>query len=368
MQFTSTQAEMLRCLNMVEKAVATRDTQEILTGIYLECGDGKLTLRATDSEISMEAYTTVETLTPGSMVLKSKYFVPLIRRLPPGEVTFKQLKEQQMLEITAGSGSFRLQTMVGTDFPSLPTGNALPLLEMPCHLLAKMIRQTAYATREDQGHSVFAGVLMEYKADELRLVATDTNRLCFNRQTLPGGEDFNFIIPSRTCIELQRILPTDSESMVKLVLVGSQVLFQLDGVILVSRLLEGQYPDYSRVMPASTDTEIIVDCQELTSALERANLMNKQSSASVTFDIEEGILILRTRDVELGESEESLSVKQNGNAIRSAFQARFLLDMLKTVTTDKVRIGLSSGMNPGAIRQLDSDDYIYVIMPVMTPR
>lgn len=195
MQFTSTQAEMLRCLNMVEKAVATRDTQEILTGIYLECGDGKLTLRATDSEISMEAYTTVETLTPGSMVLKSKYFVPLIRRLPPGEVTFKQLKEQQMLEITAGSGSFRLQTMVGTDFPSLPTGNGLPLLEMPCHLLAKMIRQTAYATREDQGHSVFAGVLMEYKADELRLVATDTNRLCFNRQTLPGRTSISLYRP-----------------------------------------------------------------------------------------------------------------------------------------------------------------------------
>ncbi|NMB12271.1 MAG: DNA polymerase III subunit beta [Firmicutes bacterium] len=366
MQFTGSQGEMLRCLEMVDKAVATRDTNPLLTGIYLKCEDGRLTLRATDTEIGMEAYAKVETLEPGSVVLEAKFFVPLVRRLPPGEIIFRELKEQQMLEISAGSGSFRLQTMVADQFPSLTVADEQPLLRMSTQLLGRMIRQTVYATRKDQGHSVFAGVLMEYVGGELRLVATDTSRLCFNRQAQPGGEDFQIILPARTCSELQRILPTDSEAMVELSLMGNQVLFRLEDVIMASRLLEGQYPDYDRVIPAATETELVVSCQELTAALERANLMSKKAPAIVTFDAQEGILKLESRDVELGESKESLSVEQHGPEVSTAFQARFVLDMLKTVSSDKAKIGLSSGLNPGIIRPSDDDDYVYVIMPVRT--
>ncbi len=366
MQFIGTQGEVLRSLDKVDKAVATRDTNPILTGIYLKCENGQLTLRATDTEIGIEAYAKVETSEPGSVVLEAKYFVPLVRRLPPGEIVFKELKEQQMLEISAGSGSFRLQTMVADQFPSLTVAEEKPLLKMSTEVLGRMIRQTVYATRKDQGHSVFAGVLMEYIAGELRLVATDTSRLCFNREVQPGGEDFKIILPARTCTELQRILPTDPEAMVELSLMGNQILFRVEDVILVSRLLEGQYPDYNRVIPASTETELIVSCQELVAALERANLMSKKAPAIVTFDAKEGILTLKSQDVELGESEESLSVEQHGPMVKTAFQARFLLDMLKTVPSEKAKIGLSSGLNPGIVRPSDDDDYVYVIMPVRT--
>jgi len=368
MQFTGTQGEMLRCLDMVDKAVATRDTNPILTGIYIKCENGQLTLRATDAELGMEAYARVETTQPGSVVLEAKYFVPLVRRLPAGEIVFKELQDQQMLEITAGCGSFRLQTMVADQFPSLLVSERKPILQMPSQVLAKMIRQTVYAARKEQGHSVFAGVLMEYAAGELRLVATDTSRLCFNSQQIKGGEDFKIILPARACIELQRILPSDPDAIVGLALMGNQVLFDLQDVILVSRLLEGQYPDYTRVIPASTETEIVVSCEELTTALERANLMSKKGPAVVTFDLEEGILKLESRDVELGESEESLTVEQHGPKVRSAFQARFLLEMLKTLGSDKVRIGVSSGLNPGTMKPSDNDDYIYVVMPVRTPQ
>ncbi|NMB46899.1 MAG: DNA polymerase III subunit beta [Firmicutes bacterium] len=367
MQFIGTQGEVLRCLDMVDKAVATRDTNPILTGIYMRCEDGLLTLRATDTEIGMEAYTKVESVQPGSVVIEAKHFVPLVRRLPPGEIVFKELQEQQMLEITAGCGNFRLQTMVADQFPSLTVAEQQPLLQIPGQLLGKMIRQTVYAARREQGHSVFAGVLMEYVDGELRLVATDTSRLCFNRQSLPGETNFSLILPARTCTELQRILPSDSESMVELALMGNQAVFKLEDIVLVSRLLEGQYPDYNRVIPASTETEVIVSCQELSAALERANLMSKKAPAIVTFDVQEGILRLESRDVELGESEESLSIEQNGPMVKSAFQARFLLDMLKTIGTDQAKIGVSSGLNPGTIRPADSDDYIYVVMPVRTP-
>ena len=366
MQFTGMQGELLRCLQTVEKAVATRDTSPALTGVYMECKDGELVVRASDMEIGIEAYAGVEVDEPGSAILEAKFFIPLMRRLPPGEVVIRALKEQQMLEITAGSGSFRLQTMVADEFPKLDTSERDPLVNLPSHLLARMIRQTVYATRKEQGHSAFTGLLMEYSSGELKLVATDSSRLCFNRQALPGGQDFKLIVPARTCAELLRILPTDEESLVEISRMGNQVIFAQDDAIVVSRLLEGQYPDYNRVIPKSTDVEVIAPCSQLTAALERANLMGKKGPAVVTFDVEQDMLRLQSRDVDLGESEELLKVEHHGDGVKSSFQARFVLEMLRTVSSEKVTIGLSNGLNPGIIRPTDSEDYLYVIMPVRT--
>ncbi|HHV94456.1 MAG TPA: DNA polymerase III subunit beta [Firmicutes bacterium] len=366
MRFATTQGEMLRCLDMVGRAVANRDVNPILTGIYLECENGRLTVRATDSEIGIEACTSVESDQPGKVVVEAKYFLPLVRRLPGGDVFVQELPEHQMLEIRAGTGSFRFQTMAADQFPALAAAEPKPLLRMPSQIAVRMIRQTVYAAQKDQGHSVFGGVLMEYADGELRFVATDTSRLCFNRAAVPNGENFKMILPARTCVELQRLLPSNPDSMLEIASLGSQVLFRLEteDVILVSRLLEGQYPDYTRVIPSQTDTEILASCSELISALERAELMGKKGPAIVTLSVEEGIMKLESRDVELGEANESLSIEQKGPSVTSAFQVRFLLDMLKTTDSDKVRMGLSSGLSPGMIRPVDDDDYIYVLMPV----
>ena len=364
MRFAGTQGEMLRCLDMVDRAVANRDVNPILTGIYLECENGQLTVRATDNEIGIEAYVPVEGDQPGRVVVEAKYFLPLVKRLPAGDVFIQELPEQQMIEIKAGTGSFRFQTMAADQFPSLTVAEPKPLLRIHSEVAARMIKQTVYAAQKDQGHSVFGGVLMEYAEGELRFVATDTSRLCFNRTAVADGEAFKMILPARTCIELQRLLPSDPDSMLEIASMGSQVLFRLENVILVSRLLEGQYPDYTRVIPSGTETEIVVPCSELIAALERAELMGKKGPAIVTLNIEEGIMRLDSRDAELGESSESLRVEQNGPAVSSAFQVRFLLDMLKTASTEKVRIGLSSGLNPGMMRPVDNDDYVYVLMPV----
>ncbi len=364
MRFTGTQGEVLRCLDMVGRAVANRDVNPILTGIYLECENGQLTVRATDNEIGIEAYVPVEGDQPGRVVVEAKYFLPLVKRLPAGDVFIQELPEQQMIEIKAGTGSFRFQTMSADQFPSLTAAEPKPLLRISSEAVLKMIRQTVYAAQRDQSHSVFGGVLLEFAEGELRFVATDTSRLCFNRIEADGGEGFKMILPVRACVELQRLLPSDPESMLEIASMGTQILFRLNNVILVSRLLEGQYPDYTRVIPSATETEIVVPCSELTAALERAELMGKKGPAIVALNVEEGILKLDTRDAELGESSESLTVEQNGPAVSSAFQARFLLEMLKTVPGEKVRIGISSGLNPGMIRPVDNDDYVYVIMPV----
>jgi len=364
MRFAGTQGELLRCLDMVGRAVANRNVNPIMTGIYLECENGRLTVRATDNEIGIEAYTAVQAAQPGRVVVEAKYFLPLVRRLPPGDVFIQELSEQQMIEIKAGTGSFRFQTMAADQFPSLTVGEPKPLLRISSQVAARMIKQTVYAAQKDQSHSVFGGVLMEYAEGELRFVATDTSRLCLNRTAVAEGEPFKMVLPARTCIELQRILPSDPDSMLEIASMGSQALFRLENVILVSRLLEGQYPDYTRVIPSATETEIVVPLSDLVAALERAELMGKKGPAIVTLSIEEGIMRLDSRDVELGESTESLMVDQNGPAVTSAFQVRFLLDMLKTAASDKVRIGLSSGLNPGMVRPVDDDTYVYVLMPV----
>ncbi|NMB25958.1 MAG: DNA polymerase III subunit beta [Firmicutes bacterium] len=366
MQFIGMQGELLRCLQTVEKAVATRDTSPALTGVYMECEDGRLVVRASDSELTIEAHAQVEVAREGNVILEAKFFIPLIRRLPAGEVIVKFLPEQQMLEIAAGNGNFRLQTMVAEEFPKLDISGREPLANLPSHLLAKMIKQTVYATRKEQGHSAFTGILMECSSNEIRLVATDSSRLCFNRQGIPQGNDFRFIVPARTCSELLRILPSEEEAFVEISLLGNQVVFSLDDAIVVSRLLEGQYPDYNRVIPKGTDVEIVALCSELAAALERANLMGKKGPAIVTFDLEEGLLNLRSRDPDLGESKEILNVEHTGDGVKSSFQARFVLEMLRTVESDKVTIGLSNGLNPGIIRPEDSEDYLYVIMPVRT--
>lgn len=365
MQFIGMQGELLRCLQTVEKAVATRDTSPALTGVYMECADGGLIVRASDSELTIEAHAEVEVAREGKVLLEAKFFIPLIRRLPAGQVAVNFLPEQHMLEIAAGNGNFRLQTMA-EEYPGLEVSGREPLANLPSHLLAKMIKQTVYATRKEQGHSAFTGVLIESTSNEIRLVATDSSRLCFNRQGISYEKDFRFIVPARTCSELLRVLPTEEEALVEISLLGNQVVFCLDDAIVVSRLLEGQYPDYNRVIPKDTDVEITAPCKELAAALERANLMGKKGPAIVTFDLEDGLLNLRSRDPDLGESKEVLNVEHTGNGVKSSFQARFILEMLRTVESDQVAIGLSNGLNPGIIRPADSEDYLYVIMPVRT--
>ncbi|NLK08877.1 MAG: DNA polymerase III subunit beta [Firmicutes bacterium] len=366
MQFTVMQDDLLRCLQMVEKAVAVRDTAPILTGVYLECQNGRLTVRGSDSELTIEAYCSVEVVQEGNLVLEAKFFIPLIRRLPAGEVTVKLRPEQQMLEINAGSGSFQLMIMSGEEYPELDIAGREPLVNISSPLLAKMIRQTVYATEKDSGHSAFTGLLMEGTSEEIRLVATDSSRLCFNRQQLPHGSEFDIIVPARTCTELLRILPSDDESLLEISLLGNQVVFTLEDAVVVSRLLEGKYPDYNRVIPKSGDVEITAPCQELRAALGRANLMGKRGPAIVTFDLADGVLNLRSQDPDLGESEETLVVEHVGEEVKSSFQARFILEMLRTVESEKVTIRLTNGLNPGIMRPADSEDYLYVIMPVRT--
>ena len=366
MEFTATQSELLRCLQTVEKAVATRDTSPSLMGVYMECDEGKLTVRGSDGELTIEAYTSIQNGEPGSLLLEAKFFIPLIRRLPAGEVVIKYIPEHQMLEIKAGSGNFKLQTMVLEDFPELNIGSREPKVNMPSSMLATMIRQTVYATHKDSGHSTFTGILMEGIADEVRLVATDSSRLCFNKQKISHGSEFRIIVPARTCSELLRILPNDEEQLVEISLLGNQVVFTVDNAIVMSRLLEGQYPDYNRVIPKGSDAEIHAPCLELASALERANLMGKKGPAIVTFHAEDGVLNLKSRDPDLGESTETLQVTHSGEEVKSSFQARYVLEMLKTVNDEKVAIGLTNGLNPGMIRPLGSEEYLYVLMPVRT--
>lgn len=364
MQFSCDQQELLRRLQMVERAVPTRDTMPILTGIYLEIIADQLVLRATDLELGIETQMSVTASDNGSFVLEAKYLIPLVRRLPPGDVTFQVQTERHSVEITAGSGNFHIHLLPADDYPSLPTVEGHTTVQVPAGVLHALIRQTAYAAIKDQSRSVLTGVLIECSEGELRFVATDTSRLSFNRYRVDSSGSFRAIAPARTLIELTRLLPVDLEALVRITIADNQILFASDEARLISRLLEGKYPEYQRVIPADSEAKLTVSRSDLLAALERASLMAKKGPAVVTFDVKEGILNMTSQDAEIGVFRESLSVDQAGADVKAAFQARFFIDMLRTVEDDTIQIGITSGLNPTVIRPQGNQDYVYVVMPI----
>lgn len=365
LDFVCQREELVRGIATVERAVATKENMPILEGICVHAMDDRLLLVATDLEMSIECFVPARIERQGAAVLSGRMFGQIVRKLAGEEVVYRT-GEHGVAEISSDRSRFTLHTMPSDDFPELPEIDEEEMSRISQGALRRMIRHTLFAAATDDSRPFLTGVFMEVEGDEIRLVATDSNRLALHKGKLAQAvsRPRSAIVPARTLGELMRILDASEESEVEFSISESQAVFRTPSVRVISRVIDGQFPDYRRVIPKDQPTRFRIDRDVLLAAVERVSLVARRSTPVVRLSISDNTLTLTSREAEVGQAYEELSVVKEGEDNETAYQSRYLTEALRAMDCDEVEMTLGQGLRQGSIVPVGDSSYIYIVMPV----
>src|SRR5947209_6056580 len=364
LRITCAKDELAQALGVVSRALSTRSSVQILSGILLEARAGELRLAATDMELSLRASLAAQIEGDGSIVLPGKTLVDIARLLPGDEVTIEHKPAESVVHVTAGTASYTLNTYNPEDFPRLPELEAVSTFSVERESLLETIQRVARAASRDESRPVLTGVLVQFGGGKLTMAATDSYRLAVKETTFSGTvPDLEAIVPGRALQELARVANSGEE--VEVGVQENQVLFSTDGVWLTTRRIDGQFPNYRQLLPESFEHELTLPRVELLEVIRRASVMI-QRATPLQLRFAEGELTVIARTHEVGESQESLPVAYTGDVLEIGFNADFLRDGLELLDSDDVRVKLISPLRPAVI-QGEGDDFTYLVMPIRLP-
>jgi DNA polymerase-3 subunit beta len=364
LRITCAKDELAQALGVVSRALSTRTSVQILSGVLLEARGGELRLAATDMELSLRATLAAQIEGDGAIVLPGKTFVDIARLLPGGEVTIEHRPAESVVHVTAGSASYTLNTYNPEDFPRLPELDAVSTFGVERESLLETISRVARAASRDESRPVLTGVLVQFGGGKLVMAATDSYRLAVKETAFDGSvPDLEAIVPGRALQELARVAGSGDE--VEIGVQENQVLFATDGVWLTTRRIDGQFPNYRQLLPESFEHELTIPRVELLDVIRRASVMI-QRATPLQLRFAEGELTVVARTHEVGESRESMPVGYTGEPLEIGFNADFLRDGLELLDSEDVRVKLISPLRPAVI-QGDGDDFTYLVMPIRLP-
>jgi DNA polymerase III subunit beta len=364
LRITCTKDELAQALAVVARALSTRTSVQILSGVLLEARAGELRLAATDMELSLRASVPAQIEGDGAIVLPGKTLVDISRLLPGDEVTIEHRPAESVVRVTAGTASYTLNTYNPEDFPRLPELDAVSTFSVERESLLETIGRVARAASRDESRPVLTGILVQFGGGKLIMAATDSYRLAVKETSFSGTvPDLEAIVPGRALQELARIASSGDE--VEIGVQENQVLFSTDGVWLTTRRIDGQFPNYRQLLPEAFEHELTLPRVELLDVIRRASVMI-QRSTPLQLRFAEGELTVIARTHEVGESTESLPVAYTGDVLEIGFNADFLRDGLELLDSDDVRVKLISPLRPAVI-QGEGDDFTYLVMPIRLP-
>jgi DNA polymerase-3 subunit beta len=361
--------ELVAALGVVSRAVSTRTSVQILSGILLEAAGGELRIAATDMELSLRATVPAQLDGDGSIVLPGKTLVDIARLLPSDEVTIEHKPSESVVHVTAGSASYTLHTYNPEDFPRLPDVTSMQTFAVDREALLETIQRVARAASRDESRPVLTGILVQFAAGRLTMAATDSYRLAVKETELAGSApDLEAIVPGRALQELARI--ASSGDTVDVGVHENQVVFGIStadggGVWLTTRRIDGQFPNYRQLLPEQFEHELTLPRAELLEVVRRAAVMI-QRATPLQLRFAEGELTVIARTHEVGESQESMPAPFTGDTLEIGFNADFLRDGLESVDGDDIRLKLISPLRP-AVLQGDGDEFTYLVMPIRLP-
>lgn len=378
MKLTILKEYLNEAIQHVLKAISSRTTLPILSGIKIDAAANGVTLTASDTDISIQAFipaeheqkTVIELQQRGSVVLPAKFFSEIIRKLPSELI---EIEVANLFHTMIRSGTAEVQ-MVGLDpeeYPLLPQIEEKRSITLASDLLKTMIRQTAFAVSTNEATAVLTGVLWTLGDGRLKLVGCDRHRLAQRQTPMETGDDQlfqNVVIAGKTLNELSKILP-DGNSLVDIVVSDNQVLFKLDRILFYSRILDGTYPDTTKLIPQSFQTEIIIDTKLLTDAIDRAYLLSREEKTNIVklVMLEDRSIEISSSSSELGKVTETIPTKSlTGELLKISFNSKFMLDALKVLDSETVRIGFTGAMSPIIITPEENDNILQLILPYRT--
>jgi DNA polymerase III subunit beta len=366
MKLSLSTSELLNQLQTVTRVASTRSAVQALSGVMISAAeDSAPELRATDMEIGLRVPLQAEPSRPGSVVLPARLLLDVVRSLPAADVSLELRSAEQDVELISGPATFHLRTLRAEDFPTLPEPSPETRVALPLEAFVTTISRVARSASRDETRPVLTGILMSASGQELRMVATDSYRLSVKETALdaPLQGSLEANVPARALQELARIAqgaPADSLA----VSVGqNQVVFELGDIVLSSRLIDGQFPNYRQLLPESVEHELRLASAELTDVVRRISLL-AQKNAPLRLSFSEGTLTVSAQTPDVGEASEAVPVPFHGEAFEIGFNPDFLRDGLESIESDELILKLISPLRPGLIESPESGDFVYLIMPI----
>lgn len=377
MKFDIMRDRLLDGLNDVMKAVSSKTTIPILTGIKIDVSTEGMTLTGSDADITIQTSIPVEedgeqiihVHETGSIVLQARMFNEIVRKLPTNEVEIEVTNNFQT-RIQSGKSDFHLIGLDATEYPMLPEISPDRQITLPSDLLKAIVRETVFAVSASESRPVLTGVKWQIKEDGLVCVATDSHRLARRKVTLEHlpTEEADVVIPGKSLTELSKIL-SDSTTPVDIFMTNQQVLFKTSDVLFFSRLLEGNYPETSRLIPEEYNTNVTINGKALLQAIDRASLLAREDRNNVVrfSTLEENTVEISSNSPEIGKVEEEIQVESlEGEELRISFSAKYMMDALKAIDGQEVIIQFTGAMRPFIIRSVHDDAILQLILPVRT--
>jgi DNA polymerase III subunit beta len=358
-------AELLAQLQTATRVASTRASVQALSGVMIDASGAGAVLLATDMEVGLRVPLQGEVLQPGSAVLPARLLLDVARSLPGESVTLELRPQQQDVEVVSGTAEFHLRTLRSEDFPTLPEAAADSSVTIPCRAFVDTALQVARSASRDETRPVLTGVLISATAAELTMVATDSYRLSVKHTALDAGLEapFEANVPARALQELARIAQSVEQDELGVSLGQSQIVFELGDIVLSSRLIDGQFPNYRQLLPESVEHELRLDSAEIVDVVRRVSLL-AQKNAPLRLSFAEGELTVSAQTPDVGEASESLPVPFSGEPLEIGFNPEFLRDGLESVESDQLVLKLISPLRPGLIESPDGGEFVYLIMPI----
>lgn len=368
MRLSLTQENLSKALATVGRVVSSRSSLPVLSNILLQTDGSRLRLSATNLEIGINYWIGSKVDNEGALTVPARLFTDFVTSLPHGNIELEA--EEAVLTVKTPHYESKINGIAAEEFPLIPRIESEPILSLPVAAFREAIQQVVVAASLDEARPVLAGVYIYVEDDHLIMVATDSYRLAEKKLKLgeKAGE-FQVIIPARTMQELARML-TDAESEVRIYRDDNQVMFQVDQIELVSRIIEGQFPNYRQIIPQSVDTSIVLDTAEFSRITKVASLFARENTGSVRIEVNgEGQVSVASNDAEVGGNTSTAEGEVTGEDGEIALNARYLSDALVAVHSPGVMFSISGKLNPCVLVPAGpdaADDYLHIVMPLRT--
>lgn len=378
MHITVQRDKLSNAVSHVSKAVSSRTTIPILTGIKMKADEEGLTLTASDSDVSIEVLIPKEEAgewgvtvhQPGSIVLTSRIFSEIVRKLPNSEIHI-QVDDRLVTQIRSGQAEFTINGMDAAEFPQLPQLEEDKVFSVPSDLLKSMIRQTVFAVSTSEMRPILTGLMWSLDGGQLKFVSTDSHRLASRTAAVECADELSFtnvVVPGKSCNELVKILDED-QNPVDIVVSDNQILVKSKHILFYSRLLEGTYPDTARIIPQSSKTEITVSTKEFLQSIERASLLSREGKSNVVrlVTLPDGSVEITSNAPEIGKVTEIVMPKaMQGEELKISFNAKYMIDALRSIDSSEIKACFTGPMSPFVLRPTDHEWTLHLILPVRT--
>lgn len=360
MKFKAEKSILLNGIQIVQNVISTKSALPILSNILIESQENGIRLTATDLDIGISCVIPVEIQEVGAITIPAKRFNDIIKELPADSVNITT-KKNNLVVIETETCQFKIMGLAREEFPKLPELKDKEVIKLEQANLKQMLSLTSFSVSFDETRYILNGILFKINQNNLTLVATDGKRLAIIDKKLKQELDknINFIIPIKTIHELNRNLQEDGE--LSLILGSNQVLFDLGSVIVISRLIEGEFPDYKQVVPPATNNKMKIDRNGFLLAVRRASLLSTPDYQAVKLEVFKNKLVVSKSTPDIGESREEVVVEYQGKELAIGFNPTYLIDVLKNLTLETVELELTDSDKPGVIRV---DGYVYIVLPM----